>query len=57
MPSNNGGKSYASFSTFSNSIIRRAASAALQGDRSFKTLGARRSLDVVAELARRVVGP
>jgi AcrR family transcriptional regulator len=39
------------------SLLEVTASAALRGDRSFKTLGARRSLDVVADLARRTVGP
>jgi AcrR family transcriptional regulator len=39
------------------SLLEVNASAALRGDRSFKTLGARRSLEVVADLARRVVGP
>jgi TetR/AcrR family transcriptional regulator, cholesterol catabolism regulator len=39
------------------SLLEVSAAAALRGERSFKTLGARRSLDVVADLARRVVGP
>jgi hypothetical protein len=39
------------------SLLEVSASAALRGDRSFTTLGARRSLDVVADLARCIVGP
>ena len=39
------------------SLLEVSSSAALQEERSFQTLGARRSLEVVADLARSVVGP
>ncbi len=39
------------------SLIEVSSVAALRGERSFTTLGARRSVEAVSELARRIVGP
>jgi AcrR family transcriptional regulator len=39
------------------SLIEVSSVAALRGERSFTTLGARRSVAAVSELARRIVGP